>query len=56
MEHNTLAENKWVGNLGSIAPVVIDVVEGDLIYLGFTSGGVINMEILQATICVQVIE
>lgn len=56
LEHNTLAEIKWVGNLGSIAPVVADVVEGDLIYLGFASGGTINMEILGGTICVQVIE
>ena len=56
LEHNTLTEAQWVGGLGSIAPVVIDVVEGDLIYLGFGSGGAINMEILQATICVQVIE
>lgn len=56
MERNTLMEVKWVGDLGSIAPVVADVVEGDLIYLGFASGGTINMEILGGTICVQVIE
>lgn len=56
LEHNTLAEAQWVGDLGSIAPIVIDVVEGDLIYLGFASGGTINMEILETTICVQVIE
>lgn len=56
MERNTLTEAKWVGDLGSIAPVVADVVEGDLIYLGFCSGGTINMEILGGTICVQVIE
>ena len=56
MEANTLTEPKWVGDLGSIAPVVINVVEGDLIYLGFGSGGAINMEILGGTICVQAID
>ena len=45
------------GDHGSIAPNAVNVVEGDEIYLGFTSGGILSgMEILGAVICVQVIE